>query len=78
MNTTPTLAETHKKADIAEGSAGYIDEQLLPQQLIEGGGPFRRVDLTSLPGPVKYIGYMIVYGIPVLLVGLIVAVTFFK
>ncbi|MEK3792015.1 hypothetical protein MKX42_09850 [Paenibacillus sp. FSL R7-0204] len=78
MKTTPAYAETHKKADIAEGSTGYIDEQLLPQQLIEGGGPFRRVDLTSLPGPVKYIGYMIVYGIPVLLLSLIVAVTFFK
>ncbi|MEK5030778.1 hypothetical protein MKY96_04990 [Paenibacillus sp. FSL R7-0302] len=78
MNTTPAHTETHKKADIAESSIGYIDEQLLPQQLIEGGGPFRRVDLTSLPGPVKYIGYMIVYGIPVLLMSLIVAVTFFK
>ncbi|MEK4850655.1 hypothetical protein NST04_12490 [Paenibacillus sp. FSL H7-0756] len=78
MNTTPTHAETYKKADIAEDSAGYIDEQLLPQQLIEGGGPLRRVDLTSLPVPVKYIGYMIVYGIPVLFLSLIVAVTFFK
>ncbi|MBP2111729.1 hypothetical protein [Paenibacillus silagei] len=78
MNTIPAHAETRKKADIAEGSNGYIDEQLLPQQVIEGGGPFRRVDLSSLPGPVKYIGYMIVYGIPVLLLSLIVAVTFFK
>lgn len=51
MNTTPSHAETHKKADIAEGSTGYIDEQLLPQQLIEGGGLFGELISPAFPDP---------------------------
>ena len=77
MNPTRGHAETHKSA-ATEGQTGYTDEQLLPQQWIEGGGPPRRVDLNSLPGPLKYLGYAIVYGIPLLFLGLIVAVTFYK
>lgn len=51
MNTTPTHAETYKKADIAEDSAGYIDEQLLPQQLIEGGGLYGEWISPAFPYP---------------------------
>lgn len=51
MKTTPAQAETRKKADIAEGSTGYIDEQLLPQQLIEGGGLFGELIYPAFPEP---------------------------
>lgn len=42
----------------------YIDEQLLPQQQIEAGGPPQRMSLSSYPAPIRYIGYTVVYGIP--------------
>lgn len=55
----------------------YIDEQLLPQQRIEAGGPPQRVDLQSLPAPIRYIGYAVVYGIPLIVLALIL-ISLFK
>lgn len=55
---------------------GYIDEQLLAQQRIEAGGPPQRVDLQSLPAPIRYIGYAVVYGIPLIVFALILTSLF--
>ncbi len=38
---------------------------------IEAGGPPQRVDLQSLPAPIRYIGYAVVYGIPLIVSALI-------
>ncbi|KUP24863.1 hypothetical protein [Paenibacillus sp. DMB5] len=55
----------------------YIDEQLLPQQRIEAGGPPQRVSLSSFPAPIRYIGYAVVYGIP-LIVLVLILISLFK
>ncbi|MNE75809.1 hypothetical protein D3C80_1720010 [compost metagenome] len=52
-------------------TGAYIDEPLLPQQRIEAGGPLQRADLKSFPDPVRYIGYAVVYGIPLIVLALI-------
>lgn len=78
MNSKLPRYEETPKSVATVSHTGYIDEQLLPQQIIEGGGPPQRADLNSLPGTVKYIGYIIVYGIPVLFLGLVMAVILFK
>lgn len=52
-------------------TGAYIDEQLLPQQRIEAGGPPQRVNLSSFPAPIRYIGYAVVYGIPLIVLALI-------
>ncbi|CAM4422039.1 hypothetical protein [Paenibacillus typhae] len=38
---------------------------------IEAGGPPQRVDLQSLPALIRYIGYAVVYGIPLIVSALI-------
>ncbi|CAH1195993.1 hypothetical protein PAECIP111892_02142 [Paenibacillus auburnensis] len=62
---------------VTERQTAYIDDQLLPQQKIEAGGPPRRVDLDTLPAPIRYIGYAVMFGIPVLFLVLII-VSFIK
>ncbi|WP_342562375.1 hypothetical protein NST84_22580 [Paenibacillus sp. FSL R7-0345] len=52
-------------------TGAYIDEQLLLQQRIEAGGPLQRVSLSSFPTPIRYMGYAVVYGIPLIVVALI-------
>lgn len=37
-----------------------IHEDLLPIQRIEGGGPPKRVDFSTLPKPIRYFGYFLV------------------
>lgn len=69
--------ELTSKTVVERQTAVYIDDQLLPQQLIEGGGPPRRVALSNLPAPVRYIGYAITYGIPLLFLALII-ISFIK
>lgn len=49
----------------------YLDKQLLKLQRIEAGGPLQRADLKSFPDPVRYIGYAVVYGIPLIVLALI-------
>lgn len=63
--------------NIIEQKSTYIDEQLNPMQQIEAGGPPKKVDLQSLPVPLRYIGYCIVFGIPLLFLTLII-VSFLK
>lgn len=48
-----------------------------PMQQIEAGGPPKKVDLQSLPVPIRYIGYCIVFGIPLLFLTLII-ISFLK
>lgn len=62
---------------VTERQTTYIDDHLLPLQQIEAGGPPRRVDLHSLPAPIRYIFYAMMYGIPVLFLALII-VSFIK
>ncbi|MNR59655.1 hypothetical protein D3C85_1809660 [compost metagenome] len=62
---------------IIEQKSTYIDEQLNPMQKIEAGGSPKKVDLQSLPVPIRYIGYFIVFGIPFLFLTLII-ISFLK
>lgn len=55
----------------------YVDEQLRPMQQIEGGGGPKKVNLQSMPKPVRYFGYFFVIGVPILLLVLVI-ISFFK
>lgn len=57
---------------VTERQTAYIDDQLLPQQQIEAGGPPRRVELHTLPAPIRDIGYAFMYGNPALFLILII------
>ncbi|NGM80848.1 hypothetical protein G5B47_00325 [Paenibacillus sp. 7124] len=50
----------------------YVDEQLRPMQRIEGGGGPKKVYLQNMPKPVRYFGYFFVFGVPILLITLII------
>ncbi|NIK71390.1 hypothetical protein [Paenibacillus sp. BK720] len=38
----------------------YVDEQLYPLQNVEGGGPLRKPDLSTMPRPIRVIGFLII------------------
>ncbi|KRE35292.1 MULTISPECIES: hypothetical protein [Bacteria] len=38
-------------------NTSFIDDQLLPMQKIEGGGPPKRIDLSTMPKPLRILGY---------------------
>ena len=72
------IHETERKIEvIMDSHSAYQDEQVRSIQQIEAGGPPKKVDLESLPGPLKYVGYCIVFGIPILFLVLII-VSFIK
>ncbi|WP_028612499.1 hypothetical protein [Paenibacillus harenae] len=54
-----------------------FNEELLPMQNIEGGGPPKKVDLNTLPKPIRFFGYflMILAILMLLSAGI---VTFFR
>ncbi|MGG4034309.1 hypothetical protein ABEV74_11500 [Paenibacillus cisolokensis] len=55
----------------------YVDENLLPMQQIEGGGPPKKIDLKSMPRPLRIFGYFFM-GTIILMVLLSLFVTFFR
>ncbi|MDQ0192554.1 hypothetical protein [Paenibacillus wynnii] len=72
------IHETERKVEVPiDSNSGYKDEQIRLFQQIESGGPPEKIDLNSLPEPLKFVGYAIVFGIPVLILILIV-VSFIK
>ncbi|KGE18087.1 hypothetical protein [Paenibacillus wynnii] len=72
------IHETERKMEVpVDSNSGYKDEKIRLIQQIESGGLPKKIDLNHLPGPLKYVGYAIVFGIPVLFLILIV-VSFIK
>ncbi|WP_223066644.1 hypothetical protein [Paenibacillus caui] len=62
---------------IAEQQEGYVDEHLRPLQQIEGGGGPKKINLESMPKPTRYLGYIFLYIIPVLLI-ILVMISFIR
>ena len=72
------IHETERKMEVPiDSNSSFQDEQIRLIQQIEAGGPPKKLNLNSLPGPLKYVGYAIVFGIPVLFLILII-VSFIK
>lgn len=45
------------ESEILNSTTSFIDDQLLPMQRIEGGGPPKRIDLSTMPKPLRIFGY---------------------
>jgi hypothetical protein len=54
-----------------------FNEDLLPLQRIEGGGSPKKADLSSMPKPVRMIGYFI-FAFIVVMVFLLIATSLLK
>lgn len=52
--------ETQPEPILSSQEDSVIHEDLLPIQRIEGGGPPKRVDFSTLPKPIRYFGYFFV------------------
>lgn len=50
-----TQSNESKGRDSTDSS--YIDDQMLPMQRIEGGGPIKKIDLSTMPKPLRIFGY---------------------
>jgi hypothetical protein len=71
------LHETQSVEAIVENPKTYIDEQLLPMQRIEGAGPPKKVDLNTLPKPLRIFGSALSVG-AILMLLLLGYVSFFR
>jgi hypothetical protein len=70
------IHETQAVREIQE-EPQYVDEQLLPMQRIEGGGPIKRVPLHTMPAPLRIFGYLFL-GFMALMGVMALVVTFFR
>lgn len=50
----------------------YVDEQLKPMQQIEGGGVPKRVNLKSMPKPIRWLGYFFIYGVAIIILATVI------
>jgi hypothetical protein len=55
----------------------YVDEQLYPLQNIEGGGSIKKIDLSTMPRPIRFIGYFII-SVAVLIGASVLLVSFLQ
>ncbi|WP_337102870.1 hypothetical protein [Paenibacillus sp. YIM B09110] len=55
----------------------YVDENLRSIQQIEGGGPIRKVDLGTLPRPLRIFGYFFI-SVIVLMGAAVVVISFVR
>ncbi|MNR37698.1 hypothetical protein D3C85_1557390 [compost metagenome] len=70
------LHTSHPEAEFISEKRS-INEDLLPQQIIEGGGLPARVQLNMLPLPIRWFAYLLI-AIAVIMAGSIVIVSFFR
>jgi hypothetical protein len=71
------MHETQSVEAIVENPKVYIDEQLLPLQRIDGTGPPNKIDLNTLPKPLRIFGYALFVG-AILMLLLLGYVSFFR
>ncbi|CAM3373560.1 Amino acid transporter [Paenibacillus lupini] len=71
------IHETHPEKEHLYSNDNYVDENLRSIQNIEGGGPLRKVDLNSMPRPLRILGYLL-FSIIVLMGASVLLVSFIR
>jgi hypothetical protein len=71
------IHETQPKKEHSYSNDNYIDENLGSIQNIEGGGPMKKIDLNSMPRPLKIFGYF-VFSIILLMGGVAFLISFIR
>lgn len=74
---TNKIHETQPEKEHLHSNYNYLDENLRSIQSIEGGGPMKKIDLNSMPRPLKIFGYF-VFSILVLMVAVAVLISFIR
>jgi hypothetical protein len=75
-NIHETQPEKLKTGDVFS-NVNYIDENLRSIQQIEGGGPIRKVDLRTMPRPLRIFGYFFI-SVIVLMGAAAILISFFR
>ncbi|MBW7475170.1 hypothetical protein K0T92_10460 [Paenibacillus oenotherae] len=75
-NSSSNHIHTSQPASELISEKNSTNEHLLPQQIIEGGGPPARVQLNMLPRPVRWFAYLLM-AIAVIMAGSVAIVSFF-
>ncbi|EFM08600.1 hypothetical protein PaecuDRAFT_4611 [Paenibacillus curdlanolyticus YK9] len=57
MSVNNKVHETQQAYEPMQLQSPYVDEGLLPMQIIEGGGNAQSADFSAMPAPVRYFGY---------------------
>ncbi|MGO4185353.1 hypothetical protein AB4Z45_02865 [Paenibacillus sp. MCAF9] len=74
---TNNIHETQLEKEHSYSDDNYVDENLRSIQSIEGGGPMKKIDLNSMPGPLKIFSYF-VFSILVLMGAVVVLISFIR
>ena len=51
------IHETQPEKEHLYNNDNYVDENLRSMQIIEGGGPIKKINLNTMPRPLKIFGY---------------------
>ncbi|WP_317979650.1 hypothetical protein [Paenibacillus glycanilyticus] len=71
------IHETNPEKEYLYTDDNYVDENLRSIQNIEGGGPLKKVDLRSMPRPLRILGYFL-FSIIVLMGASVVLISFIR
>ncbi|SFE60385.1 hypothetical protein SAMN05216378_3694 [Paenibacillus catalpae] len=71
------IHETNPEKEYLYTDDNYVDENLRSIQNIEGGGPLRKVDLHSMPRPLRILGYFL-FSIILLMGASVVLISFIR
>jgi hypothetical protein len=56
---TNNIHETQPEKEHLSSNDHYVDENLRSIQSIEGGAPMKRIDMNSMPRPIRFFGYFV-------------------
>lgn len=74
---TNNIHKTQPEKEHSYSDDNYVDENLRSIQSIEGGGPMKKIDLNSMPRPLKIFSYF-VFSILVLMGAVVVLISFIR
>lgn len=67
------IHETQPEKEKLYNNDNFVDEDLRSIQNIEGGGPIKKIDLNTMPRPLKIFGYfffsiLVIFGAATVLI----------
>jgi hypothetical protein len=71
------MHETQTTTHIEINNSVVVNEDLLPLQRVEGGGSIKPTDFSSMPKPIRMIGYFI-FGFLILMVSVLIISSILK
>ncbi|MCA0754233.1 hypothetical protein KP806_04180 [Paenibacillus sp. N4] len=71
------IHETHQEKEHLYYNDNYVDENLRSMQIIEGEGPMKKIDLNTMPRPLKIFGYFF-FSVLALMGAASIVVSFFR